>query len=98
MKSAAKSRPRITGWNTTAHRQPLLEFNRRVLEQAKDPGAPLLERLRFLCISISNLDEFFEIRVARLKEEVASGSVQAGPDNMSTKEMLERICEIAHRL
>ena len=76
----------------------LLEFNWRVLEQARDPGTPLLERLRFLCISISNLDEFFEIRVARLKEEVASGSVQAGPDNMSPQEMLKRIAEIAHRL
>src|SRR3989344_4676451 len=76
----------------------LLEFNWRVLEQAKDPGLPLLERLRFLCISISNLDEFFEIRVARLMEEVASGSVQAGPDNMSPQEMLKRITEVAHRL
>ncbi|HSW51779.1 MAG TPA: polyphosphate kinase 1, partial [Sulfuricaulis sp.] len=76
----------------------LLEFNWRVLEQAKDPGIPLLERLRFLCISISNLDEFFEIRVARLQEEVASGSVQAGPDNLSPQEILNRIAEIAHRL
>ena len=76
----------------------LLEFNRRVLEQAKDPVTPLLERLRFLCISNSNLDEFFEIRVARLKEQVASGSVQAGPDNMSPQEILKRIVEVAHRL
>lgn len=76
----------------------LLEFNRRVLEQAKDPATPLLERLRFLCISTSNLDEFFEIRVARLKEEVASGSVQAGPDNLAPQEILNRISEFAHRL
>jgi len=76
----------------------LLEFNRRVLEQAKDPATPLLERLRFLCISTTNLDEFFEIRVARLKEEVASGSVQAGPENMTPHEILKRISEIAHRL
>lgn len=76
----------------------LLEFNRRVLEQAKDTSTPLLERLRFLCISNSNLDEFFEIRVARLMEEVASGSVQAGPDNMTSQEMLHRISEIAPRL
>ena len=76
----------------------LLEFNRRVLEQAKDTATPLLERLRFLCISNTNLDEFFEIRVARLKEEVASGSVQAGPENLTPQEILNRISEFAHRL
>ena len=76
----------------------LLAFNRRVLEQAKDAKAPLLERLRFLCIASTNLDEFFEIRVARLQEEVVSGSVQAGPDNLSAAENLKRISEEAHKL
>ncbi|MFP5349450.1 MAG: polyphosphate kinase 1 [Gammaproteobacteria bacterium] len=76
----------------------LLAFNRRVLEQAKDAKTPLLERLRFLCIASTNLDEFFEIRVARLQEEVVSGSVQAGPDNLSAAENLKRISEEAHKL
>jgi len=76
----------------------LLAFNTRVLEQAKDETTPLLERLRFLCISTANLDEFFEIRVAGLKQQVELGSVQAGPDNMSPAEVLKHISGEAHRL
>src|SRR5688572_9975582 len=76
----------------------LLAFNRRVLEQARDLSTPLLERLKFLCISSTNLDEFFEIRVARLQEEVATGSVQAGVDNRAPRETLRRISEEAHQL
>lgn len=73
-----------------------LEFNKRVLAQASDPGVPLLERLRFLCISSTNLDEFFEIRVAGLKQQVVFGSVQAGPDNLAPAETLARLAERAH--
>ncbi len=76
----------------------LLAFNRRVLEQAKDENTPLLERLRFLCISSSNLDEFFEIRVAGLIQKVAMSSVQAGPDNMLPGEVLGQISTQAHEL
>ncbi len=76
----------------------LLEFNRRVLEQAKDESVPLLERMRFLCISSSNLDEFFEIRVAGLKQKVASRSVQTGPDNLLPAELLQQISSCAHEL
>ncbi|MGH8657333.1 MAG: polyphosphate kinase 1 [Gammaproteobacteria bacterium] len=76
----------------------LLEFNRRVLEQAKDETVPLLERLKFLCIVSSNLDEFYEIRVAGLKQQVAFGAVQTGPDNYSAVEQLKRISESAHKL
>ena len=76
----------------------MLQFNRRVLEQAKDPSTPLLERLKFLCISSTNLDEFFEIRVSGLKQKIASGSVQAGPDNFSPTEVMSQISVEAHRL
>ena len=74
----------------------LLEFNRRVFEQAKDEKNPLLERLRFLCIASTNLDEFFEIRVAGLAEQVKYGSVQTGEDNLTPQETLNKISEIAH--
>jgi polyphosphate kinase len=76
----------------------LLEFNRRVIEQAKDENVPLLERLRFLCIAGTNLDEFFEIRVAGLKQQVNYGSVQTGSDNLSAQDVLSRVSEIAHVL
>ena len=75
-----------------------LEFNRRVLEQAKDESNPLLERLRFLCIASSNLDEFFEIRVAGLKEQLAFQATQLGPDQLTTVEQLARIAEVTHSL
>ena len=57
-----------------------LAFNRRVLAQAADEAVPLLERLRFLCIVSSNLDEFVEIRVAGLKEQIKLNVHEAGPD------------------
>jgi polyphosphate kinase len=75
-----------------------LEFNRRVLEQSKDPTNPLLERLKFLCIASSNLDEFFEIRVAGLKQQVVYRSEAAGPDQLTPTEQLKRISETAHEL
>src|SRR5207302_1044650 len=77
-----------------------LEFNQRVLQQAFDESAPLLERLKFLCISSSNLDEFFEIRVAGLKQllELGSGQGQFAADGMSLEEQLAAIHERALRL
>jgi polyphosphate kinase len=75
-----------------------LEFNQRVLEQAKDGRIPLLERVKFLCISCSNLDEFFEIRVAGLKELLEAGAVQGGPDGLSVSEQLRAIRTRAERL
>ncbi|MEX2481747.1 MAG: polyphosphate kinase 1 [Gammaproteobacteria bacterium] len=76
----------------------LLEFNRRVLEQARDESTPLLERLRFLCIASSNLDEFFEIRVAGLKQQVVFAAAQTTPDQMSPVEQLRAISQSAHAL
>jgi polyphosphate kinase len=68
-----------------------LDFNYRVLAQAHDESLPLLERIRFLGISCSNLDEFFEIRVAGLKQRLELGSVGTGPDGMSVPEQLSAI-------
>ncbi len=72
-----------------------LDFNCRVLAQAHDESLPLLERIRFLGISCSNLDEFFEIRVAGLKQRMELGSLAGGPDGMSVPEQLTAIHERA---
>ncbi len=70
-----------------------LEFNRRVLAQAEDASVPLLERLKYLCIVSSNLDEFFEIRVAGLKEQINLSGVPAGPDGMDAHQTLKLVQE-----
>src|SRR5271154_2977523 len=75
-----------------------LEFNHRVLEQARDKTIPLLERVKFLCISCANLDEFFEIRVASLKELLEAGAAQGGPDGLPVSEQLRAIRAHAVRL
>jgi polyphosphate kinase len=73
-----------------------LEFNRRVLHLARAVETPLLERLRFLTICSTNLDEFFEIRVAGRKERQALGISHPEPDGLSLPETLKRISEVAH--
>lgn len=75
-----------------------IEFNRRVLAQAENRACPLLERLRFLCIVSSNLDEFFEIRVAGVKAEVEADSPPVGPDGMRPAEVFGEVARLAHAL
>ena len=75
-----------------------LEFNRRVLAQAEDPEAPLLERLRFLCIVSSNLDEFFEIRVAGLKAQIELGADVTGPDGAAPSQVFREVSARTHEL
>jgi polyphosphate kinase len=70
-----------------------LEFNFRVLAQAQDPRVPLLERMRYLCIACTNLDEFFEVRVAVLRQQSSLGELRPGPDAMTPGEALARIRE-----
>ena len=67
-----------------------LEFNRRVLEEALDARNPLLERVKFLAITASNLDEFVEVRLAGLLQQVEHGSQEVGPDGLSPRRCCRR--------
>ena len=75
-----------------------LEFNSRVLAQAEDPKTPLLERLRFVCIVSSNMDEFFEIRMSGIKEQLKNNPKNLTPDGLKIQDAYEVIAEKAHEL
>ena len=75
-----------------------LEFNHRVLEEALDASNPLLERLKFFCIVSSNLDEFFEVRVAGLKQQIESGIVTRGGDGRTATETFQAVSRRVRRL
>ncbi len=75
-----------------------LEFNQRVLHQAKDSSIPLLERLKFLCIVSTNLDEFFEIRVSGLRQRLELGLPPQGPDMLGARQVLNDISRRVHAL
>ncbi len=76
----------------------ILEFNTRVLAQAEDSKIPLLERIRFLSIVSSNLDEFFEIRMAGVKEQLLDNPLKIGPDGHTIAESYDLVSKQAHDL
>jgi polyphosphate kinase len=76
----------------------ILGFNERVLSQAADTAVPLLERLRFICITSSNLDEFFEVRMAGMQEQMRDNPGSLSPDGMSLQHVYDLVVERAHRL
>ncbi len=76
----------------------LLKFNERVLAMAEDPRIPVLERLRYVCIVSSNLDEFFEIRISSLKEQQRQTPLAVGVDGLTAGEAFERVAKAAHEL
>ncbi len=75
-----------------------LEFNARVLEEARDPAVPLLERIKFLSIFSSNLDEFFMIRVAGVKHQISAGVEDAGADGLTPHQVMDSISKRCHEL
>src|ERR1700760_2500681 len=73
-----------------------LEFNRRVLEEARDIGNPLLERVKFLAITANNLDEFVEIRVSSFLQRIEHGASEVSPDGLTTEEELSKLSAAMH--
>lgn len=76
----------------------LLQFHRRVLEMSLEPSVPLLERLRYLCISASNMDEFFEVRVAGLKQQLSVSMSAPTSDGLSPSQQLKLVSQESHQL
>lgn len=92
------SPPSLSGGRYLQRELSWLEFNQRVLDEALDPSTPLLERLKFFCITSTNLDEFFEIRVAGLKQRIESGGGGAEEGEMAPSRLLAAIEKRIRRL
>ena len=75
-----------------------LQFNQRVLDQALDSRTPLLERVKFFCIFSSNLDEFFEVRVAGLKQQIESDVVERSVDGLTATEAFRAVTKQVRRM
>src|SRR5712691_6513137 len=75
-----------------------LEFNQRVLDEALDGKNPLLERVKFFCITSSNLDEFFEVRIAGLKQQIESEVVERSVDGLTATETLRAVTRRVRRM
>lgn len=75
-----------------------LEFNQRVLDEAREPKNPLLERAKFLAITLSNLDEFFMVRVASIKDQIQAGYEKTDPAGLTPKQQMKRISERSHEM
>jgi len=97
--AASPSGPAVSGPAVYLNRElAWIAFNRRVLEESLDESNPLLERVKFLAIVASNLDEFFEVRVAGLRRQVESGVEDASPDGLTPRRALEEISVACHSL
>src|SRR6185312_6210491 len=75
-----------------------LEFNQRVLDEALNPATPLLERVKFFCITSSNLDEFFEVRVAGIKQQIESNVVERSVDGLTASENFRAVSKRVRRM
>ncbi|HSU52561.1 MAG TPA: polyphosphate kinase 1 [Candidatus Dormibacteraeota bacterium] len=96
---AGKAKERVFGPGDFINRElSWLEFNQRVLDEAIDKRNPLLERLKFFCIVSSNLDEFFEVRVAGIKQQIESDTVERSMDGLTATENFQAIVKRVKRM
>ncbi len=98
MVAKTKSAPTTESFPYSNRELSWLEFNQRVLDQALDSSTPLLERVKFFCITNSNLDEFFEVRVAGVQQQIESDVVERGLDGMTASESMRTITRRVRRM